>query len=46
MFMTVLMKFVGFLLADLTPLLSLIVATPFSDFDKNVDIAESKVGGF
>lgn len=46
MFMTFLMKIVGFLLAVITPLLSLVVATPFSDFDKNVDIAEAKVGGF
>jgi hypothetical protein len=40
------MKIVGFLLAVITPLLSLVVATPFSDFDKNVEIAENKVGGF
>ena len=46
MFMTFLMKIVGFLLAVLTPFLSLVVATPFSDFDKNVDVAEEKVGGF
>lgn len=46
MFMTILMKIVGFLLAVITPLASLIVATPFSSFDKNVDTAEEKVGGF
>ena len=46
MFMTVLMKIVGFLLAIITPFASLLVATPFSVFDKNVDIAEEKVGGF
>ena len=46
MFMTILMKIVGFILAVLTPFLSLIVATPFSIFDKNVDIAQEKVGGF
>ena len=46
MFMTILMKIVGFLLAVITPLASLIVATPFSSFDKNVEIAEEKVGGF
>lgn len=46
MFMTFLMKIIGFILAVLTPFLSIIVATPFSSLDKNVDIAEEKVGGF
>ncbi len=46
MFMTILMKIVGFLLAVITPFASLIVASPYSYIDKNVDIAEEKVGGF
>ncbi len=46
MFMTILMKIVGLLLAVITPLASLIVATPFSNFDKEVPAAEEKVGGF
>ena len=46
MFMTILMKIIGFILAVITPFASLIVASPFSIFDKNVDIAQEKVGGF
>lgn len=46
MFMTILFKIIGFLLALITPLLSLVVATPFAALDKNVDVAEEKVGGF
>ena len=46
MFMTILMKFIGLLLAIITPLLSLVVVTPFAPLDKRVDIAEEKVGGF
>ena len=46
MFMTILMKIVGLLLAIITPLASMIVATPFAPLDKNVDIAQEKVGGF
>ena len=46
MFMTILMKFIGLLLAVITPLLSLVVVTPFAPLDKRVDIAEEKVGGF
>lgn len=46
MFMSILMKIVGLLLAVITPFASLIVATPFASLDKNVEIAEEKVGGF
>ena len=46
MFMTILFKIIGFFLALITPLLSLVVATPFAALDNNVDVAEEKVGGF
>lgn len=44
--MTVLFKIIGFLLAVLTPLLSTITWDPFAGFDKEVPVAEEKIGGF
>ncbi|MBQ2847169.1 MAG: hypothetical protein IJE74_02820 [Clostridia bacterium] len=44
--MTVLFKIIGFLLAILTPLLSTITWDPLAGFDKEVPVAEEKIGGF
>ncbi len=44
--MNFLMRIVGFLLAVLTPLLSMVCWDPSAYFDKEVTVAEEKVGGY
>lgn len=44
--MVFLMRIIGFLLAVITPLASMIVWDPTAYFDKEVTVAEEKVGGF
>ena len=44
--MAILMKIVGFILAVITPFASMLVWDPSVYFDKNIDVAEAKVGGF
>lgn len=44
--MAILMKIVGFILALITPLLSTVVWDPTVYFDKEIPVAEEKIGGF
>ena len=44
--MTFLFKIIGFLLAVITPFASFIVTDPFVAFDKEIPVAEEKVGEF
>ncbi len=44
--MTILFKIVGFILAMITPLLSLVVTDVTVPFDKEIAVAEEKIGGF
>lgn len=44
--MTFLFKIIGFILALITPLASLIVVDPTVPFDKEISVAEAKVDGF
>lgn len=44
--MNILFRIIGFLLAVLTPFLSTITWDPLASFDKNVPVAEEKIGGF
>ncbi len=44
--MTFLFKIIGFILAVITPLASLIVVDPTVPFDKEIAVAEEKAGGF
>ncbi len=44
--MTILFKIIGFILAMLTPLLSLVVTDVTVPFDKEIQVAEDKIGGF
>lgn len=44
--MTILFKIIGFILAVLTPFLSLIVTDVTVPFDKEIAVAEEKIGGF
>ncbi|MBQ3045042.1 MAG: hypothetical protein IJD49_03735 [Clostridia bacterium] len=44
--MAILMRIVGFILAVITPFASMIVWDPTAYFDKNVTVAQEKVGGF
>lgn len=44
--MAILMKIIGFILALITPLASMIVWDPTAYFDKEVTVAEEKVDGF
>ena len=44
--MNFLFKIIGFLLAVITPLASLLVWDPTAYFDKEVTVAEEKIGGF
>ncbi len=44
--MAILMKIVGFILAVITPFASMLVWDPSAYFDKEVPVAEEKVGGF
>ena len=44
--MNILFRIIGFLLAVLTPLLSTITWDPLASFDKEVPVAEEKIGGF
>ncbi len=44
--MTFLFKIIGFILAVITPFASLIVTDPFVPFDKEIPVAEEKVGEF
>ncbi len=44
--MAILMRIIGFILALITPLASMIVWDPTAYFDKEVTVAEEKIGGF
>lgn len=44
--MAILMKIVGFILAVITPLASMLVWDPTVYFDKEIPVAEEKIGGF
>lgn len=44
--MAILMKIVGFILAVITPFASMLVWDPLVYFDKEISVAEDKVGGF
>lgn len=44
--MTILSRIIGFILALITPLASMIVWDPTAYFDKEVPVAEEKIGGF
>ena len=44
--MTFLFKIIGFILAVITPFASFIVTDPFVPFDKEIPVAEEKVGEF
>ncbi len=44
--MTILFRIIGFILALITPLASMIVWDPTAYFDKEVPVAEEKIGGF